>query len=182
MADFLTQRHIGDLICPKPASALFTQAASAPAQLTGTVLDRLAFQGPGLMPRTVDLDIWFATAAAAALNQVLSISWILQHAPDGTTFTTFATQAATAYNTAGPSAVLAGIARMTLINADEPNVPFGGFNLPPFIAAPSLYIGPAQRYLRLLWTPSYAISNADSFSYAVTAVFAGFSTLQAPIS
>jgi hypothetical protein len=182
VADFPLMKHIGDLVDTKPLSkslSFTSGGASDNATFTGLAVDRMA-SPTGSLAMTLDADIFFD--ATLSSGSTLSIAFDLQDSADGVNFSDYATEASAVVAT-GPSGggAVQGIARLTIANADNPNIANNGFNLPGNIAAPSVSLQSARRYIRLLFTPHLSKGSVDTAVCAAFGVFAGYSTLEAPV-
>lgn len=183
MADLVTQKHIGDIIDVKALSSSLSWTAGQTtdsATWTGIAIDRGGAFSTGALPRTVDVDVFYD--ATLGSGHTLSVSFDVKHAPDGSTWTDFATQTSTVVAT-GPSGGgrVVGVSRMTLASADDPNVA-AQTNIPGQIPEPSLNLGSAARYLRFDSVPHLSATGTDTAVIAAVGVFAGFDILQAPAS
>lgn len=181
MADMSLQKHIGDLIDVKALSSSLSWTAGGASDSvtwTGLAIDRGGAFSTGAFPRTLDADVYFS--ATLGSGQTLSLYWDVQSAPDGSTWSDFATQTSTVVAT-GPSGggTVIGVARMTLSSADDPNIA-SATNLPGETPAPSIFLGGAQRYVRLNTVPHLSRTGTDTAVIAAIGVFAGFDLLQAP--
>ncbi|MEJ0096080.1 MAG: hypothetical protein WDN46_22515 [Methylocella sp.] len=70
---------------------------------------------------------------------------------------------------------------MTLANADNPNIPGQGFDLPGNLASPSIQLDSAHRLTRLTVTPHLSNATTDTAVIFPAGVFARFDTLEAPV-
>jgi hypothetical protein len=170
MADMVTQRNISAVIDVKAMSASLSWTAgdgSDSATFTGLSVDRGAASGGQLMPESMDVDVYFdATLASGA---TLTITPTLQNAPDGSTWTTYATEGGTVVAT-GPSGGgrVEGVFRMA---AEGSSAPTG---------APGVQLLAAERYLRLMLIPHLSSTETDTAVIAAIGVFGGYDRLPAP--
>jgi hypothetical protein len=181
MADMALQRHIGDYIDVKAASlslAWTAGGASDSATWTGLTIDRGSAFSTGAFPRTADFDVVYD--ATLGSGHTLSLYFDLKSAPDGATWTDFATEASVVVAT-GPSGGgrVAGVARMTLVTPDDPTVA-AQVNIPGQTTAPSIDLTSAQRYLQFNTIPHLSATGTDTAVIQAVGVFAGFDSLQAP--
>jgi hypothetical protein len=180
MADFSTQKHIGDIIDVKALSSSLSWTAggaSDSATWTGISVDRMNFS-TSYMPHTADFDVFYDATLASGAH--LSLSFDVQSAPDGSTWSDYATEASQIVAT-GPSGGgrVVGIARMTVSSADDPSIA-SATNLPGQTATPSLNLSSAQRFVRFNFAPHLSSAGTDTAIAAAVGVFAGFDGLQAP--
>jgi hypothetical protein len=143
--------NIAALVTPRwvgPATGAPTQTAGATSAVTGITIDREAFAA-GSLPRSAQFSVNFYTSLTAA--KTLSFAFELDSSPDGSTWTSYATQAV---------AVAA-----TATGAGQMDFPVD--------------LGNAQRYLRLIVTPTLSNTGTDTVQVMPTAVFAGFDRLAA---
>ncbi|MEJ0093396.1 MAG: hypothetical protein WDN46_08155 [Methylocella sp.] len=182
MSAFSDRKHIGDLIDIKALSKSLSWTAGSAQDnvpLVGNVIDRLGFP-TGSLPQTLDVGVLLdATLAAGA---TLSVAFDVQDSADGVNFADYATVPSAPYLT-GPTGGghIQGVARLTLVNADNPNIPGQGFNLPGNLASPSIQLDSARRFIRLTVTPHLSSATTDTAVIFPSGVFAGFDTLEAPV-
>jgi len=143
-------------------------------------IDRGGAFATGALPRTLDAALLFD--ATLASGKSLSVYWDVQHSPDNSTWSDFATEASQVVATGqsgGGRAI--GVSRLTLSSADDPNIA-SATNIPGQTPTPSINLGSAARYIRLNVVPHLASTGTDTGVIAAVGVFAGFDILQAPSS
>jgi len=183
MADIMLQKHIGDLIDLKALSSSLSWTAGGASDSvtwTGISIDRGGAFATGALPRTLDAALLFD--ATLASGKSLSVCWDVQHSPDNSTWSDFATEASQVVATGqsgGGRAI--GVSRLTLSSADDPNIA-SATNIPGQTPTPSINLGSAARYIRLNVVPHLASTGTDTGVIAAVGVFAGFDILQAPSS
>jgi hypothetical protein len=145
--------NVAALVTPRwagPATGAPTQTAGATAAVTGITIDRNAFNA-GSLPKSAVFTANFYTSLSA--GKTLSFAFEVDSSPDGSTWTSYATQAATVYASA--------------TGAQTGQADF------------AVDLGNAQRYLRLIVTPTLSNTGTDTVQVIPTAVFAGFDRLPA---
>ncbi len=156
MADIVLQHNLAALettrnLCPSTGPS--SQTAGATSAVTSVTVDRQAFQSAS-MPRTAVFSVAWFTALAA--TKTLSFAFEVDSSPDGATWTAYATQAA---------AVVATGATTGLTGITDFAVDLNG----------------AQRYLRLIVTPTLSATSTDTVNIVPIAAFAGFDRLAAGV-
>ncbi len=153
MADIVLQKDILDLTQEVAASAYVSATAGGAGNnvaVTGLTIDRVALN----VPRSVAFCIAFQASLSA--SQTLSIlAPLIQHSPDGVTWTTLTTPTTPGVVSTG-AATNHGAVR---IGAD---------------------LSAAYRYVRLNWTPDLSASGTDTAEIIATALFAGTNHVPAP--
>ncbi len=156
MADIVLQHNVGALGSTRALTAPSSATAGgsgAGTQVVGTGFDRASF-GNGSLPTSAEFFVLFDTTLAS--THTLSVAFDVQHSPDNSTWTDFATQAATVSAT-GNVGGTAQISQITL-----------GVDLTL-----------ANRYVRLNYTPTFSAGSVDTAALQGGAFFAGFDRLAA---
>ena len=155
MADIVLQHNIGaygDLVNLADQSTATAGGAGNGVAVTGLTIDRMGFS-TGSMPRSALFGV--AWKAAVTNAKTLAIAYVVQHSPDGSTWTTLTSGSATVL-TAGSTTTFRGC-----------------YNV-------QVDLNSAQRYVRYNYTPTLNNTATDTFAGAAVGFVAGFDRLAAP--
>jgi hypothetical protein len=169
MADIVLPRSIGELIDLEALSSVLSWTAGGASDSvtwTGLTIDRGGFLGQP-MPLSADVDVYWSAKLASGATLALTLD--LQHSPDNSTWTDFATVAAATVAT-GPSGggTLQGVTRMAITSSNRP------------AGTPGVDLKSAKRYVRLNVLSHLSATVTDTAVIAAVGVFAGYDRLAAP--
>lgn len=144
-----------DLVRTTDHSTATAGGTGAGTQVTGNTIDRASVTFGGCMANSGLFGVLYETTLGAA--DTLSLAWKLETAPDGATWTTYAS---------GTAAVVA-------------TGPTGGGTVKGEYNNQVDLTG-AYRYIRFDYTPAFSAANTDTFYGDGAAVLGGFDRLAAP--
>jgi hypothetical protein len=156
MGDIVQTKNIGALIDVVRAGAAAAATAGGSGNTTtttGATIDRMGYGGS--MPRSALASIIYD--ATLASGKTLSLGYSVQNAPDGSTWTDYAT------------ATYAVVAT----GASGGSVAAGEFNI-------QVDLNNAQRYVRFNTNPSLSATGTDTAVTRAVLAIAGFDRLAAP--
>lgn len=145
----VTQRNVGALGKVKRLSAAASGTAGGTGDntaVTGVTIDRMV---AGALAGSIALAIIGESTLAAAAT--LSLAYTVQDSVDGSTWTTYAT---------GANAVISTGATGGSTNGIELDI--------------DIDLGPAKRFVRILFTPDLSAANTDTFALRAVGFLAGF--------
>jgi hypothetical protein len=169
MADFVTNKSLGELVDPKAAASYLSWTAGGASDAvtwTGITIDREAFS-TGSLPKTLDAIVFYD--ATLGSGKTLSLTIGLQTSPDNSTWTDYATETATVVSTgASGGSRNVGVARIVVPSSNKPT------------GTPGVDLTSAQRYVRLNVLADLSATGTDTGITAAVLEFGGFDILASP--